>query len=184
MIEVLAALSASAAAGIRIALPLLFIGLMQGNTLWSQIPILSGISSPILLGFLCSLSIVELFASKKLMGQRLLQVVQLVMSPVVGAIMGLAFAQATTTPGWLVALVGGGLAFTLQLVQIGWFFRLRGLPLWAVFIQDFLCVALVVFAFNAPWQGGLIALLLLWLAIRSGRSWYDWYRKGQKKRIL
>ncbi len=183
MIEVLAALSASAAAGIRIALPLLFIGLMQGNTLWSQVPILSRISAPILLTFLCSLSIVELFASKKLMGQRLLQVVQLVMSPVVGAIIGLAFAQAIT-PGWLVASFCGGLAFTLQLVQIGWFFRLRGLPLWAVFIQDFLCVALVVFAFNAPWQGGLIALLLLWLAIRSGRSWYDWYRKGQKKRIL
>jgi Domain of unknown function (DUF4126) len=184
MVEVLAALSASAAAGMRIALPLLFIGLMQGNNLWSQVPILSGLSSPILLGFLCSLSIVEVFASKKLMGQRLLQVVQLVMSPVVGSIMGLAFAQATTIPGWLVAFVSGGLAFTLQLVQIGWFFRLRGLPLWAVFIQDFLCIALMLFAFHAPRQGGLIALLLLWLAIRSGRSWYDWYRQGYKKRTL
>jgi hypothetical protein len=182
MVEVLAALSASAAAGIRIALPLLFIGLMQGSNLWSEIPILSRASSPILLGFLCSLSIVELFASKKLMGQRILQVVQLVLSPIVGAIMGLAFAQATTTPNWLVASFSGGLAFILQLVQIGWFFRLRGLPLWAVFIQDFLCITLVTFAIFAPRQGGLIALLLLWLAIRSGRSWYSWYRKGQKKR--
>ena len=184
MVEVLAAMSASAAAGMRIALPLLFIGLMQGNNLWSQVPILSGISSPILLGFLCSLSIVELFASKKLMGQRVLQVVQLVLSPFVGAIMGLAFAPGTATPNWLIASFSGGLAFTLQLVQIGWFFRLRGLPLWAVFIQDFLCIALVIFAIVAPRQGGLIALLLLWLAIRSGRSWYNWYRKGQRRRTL
>ena len=184
MVEVLAALSASAAAGMRIALPLLSIGLMQGNNLWSQVPILSRVSSPILLGILCSLSIVELLASKKLMGQRILQVVQLVLSPIVGAIMGLAFTPSAVTPNWLVAFFIGGLAFTLGLVQIGWFFRLRGLPLWAVFIQDFLCVALVIFAIAAPRQGGLIALLLFWLAIRSGKSWYTWYRKGQKKKIL
>ncbi len=181
MIEVLAALSASAAAGIRTAIPLLLMGLLQGNILWSQVPILSRVSSPFLLGSLTALSLVEVFASKKMIGQRVLQVVQLVCSPVVGAIMGLAFANTSATnPVWLLALVGGSLAFILKIVQVGWFFRLRGLPLWAVFIQDFLCVVLVIFAFDAPWQGGLIALLLLWWAIRSGKGWYDWYCEGRR----
>ncbi|MDY6807320.1 MAG: DUF4126 domain-containing protein, partial [Cyanobacteriota bacterium] len=30
---------------------------------------------------------------------------------------------------------------------------------------------------DAPQQGGLIALLLLWLAIRSYQDWYGWYKK-------
>ncbi|MBW4598661.1 MAG: DUF4126 domain-containing protein [Calothrix sp. FI2-JRJ7] len=176
MIEVLAALSASAAAGIRTALPLLFVGLLQGHSLWSQVPVLSRISSPLLFGALTSLSIIEVLASKRLTGQRVLQVLQLIFSPIVGAIMGLACANVTETPQWLVVLFSASLALVLKLVQVGWFFRLRGLPTWAVFIQDFLCVILVVFAYNAPWQGGLIALLLLWFAIRSGTSWYNWYR--------
>jgi hypothetical protein len=74
------------------------------------------------------------------------------------------------------ALVSGLLALVFQLVQVGWFYRLRGLPLWAIFLQDFLCVLLVLFAFDAPRQGGLIALLLLWLAIRSTAEWRQWYR--------
>jgi len=39
-----------------------------------------------------------------------------------------------------------------------------------------LCVLLVLLAFDAPREGGLIALLLLWLAIRSSREWQHWYR--------
>ena len=183
MIEILATLSASAAAGMRIGIPLLIIGLLQGSNLWSQVPILSHISPPILLGCLSSWSLVELLASKKLRGQRLLQLVQLLMSPLVGAIMGLGVATATATPNWLIALIGGLLALVLQLVQVGWFYRLRGLPLWAVFLQDTLCVALVLFAFGAPWQGGLIALILLWFAVRSAKQWYDWYHKGRRLEI-
>jgi hypothetical protein len=178
MIEILAALSASAAAGMRIALPLLVIGLLQSESLWSKIPLLSHIHPSVLLGILTSWSLFELFASKKLLGQRVLQIVQLLFSPVVGAIMGIAVAQFADVPTflvWIVGIVGGLLALVLQLVQVGWFFRLRGLPLWAVFIQDVLCVALVIFAFDAPRQGGLIALLLLWLAIRSTKQWHRWY---------
>jgi hypothetical protein len=92
--------------------------------------------------------------------------------------MGIAVAQFAEAPIefiWTVGIVGGLLAFVLQLVQVGWFFRLRGLPIWVVFIQDVLCVALVVFAFDAPQQGGVIALLLLWLAIRSSKQWHNWY---------
>jgi hypothetical protein len=44
-------------------------------------------------------------------------------------------------------------------------------------MQDFLCVALVLFAFDAPGQGGLIALLLLWMAIRSSATWQRWYQQ-------
>lgn len=178
MIEILAALSASAAAGMRIALPLLVIGLLQSDNLWSKVPLLSRIHPSVLLCILTSWALFELFASKKLLGQRFLQVVQLILSPVVGAIMGIAvaqFAQAPTAFVWIVGIVGSLLAFVLQLVQAGWFFRLRGLPLWVVFLQDVLCVALVILAFDAPRQGGLIALMLLWLAIRSSKQWHHWY---------
>src|SRR4028119_1671066 len=178
MIEILAALSASASAGMRIALPLLVIGLLQSENLWSRIPLLSHIHPAVLLGILTSWSLFELFASKKLLGQRVMQVFQLILSPVVGAIMGITVARFTEAPTafvWIVAIVGSLLAFVLQLVQVGWFYRLRGLPLWVVFIQDVLCVALVIFAFDAPQQGGLLALLLLWLAIRSSKQWHNWY---------
>ena len=179
MIEILAALSASAAAGMRIALPLLVIGLLRSDSLWYSVPLLSRIPPSVLVGILTSWSLFELFASKKLLGQRVLQVVQLLFSPVVGAILGIAVAQFTGAPTafvWIVGIVGSLLAFVLQLVQVGWFYRLRGLPLWVVFIQDVLCVALVIFALDAPQQGGLIALLLLWLAIRSSTQWHRWYR--------
>lgn len=85
---------------------------------------------------------------------------------------------------WIIAIVGGLLALVLQLVQAGWFYRLRGLPLWVIFVQDALCIALVLFAFDAPRQGALIAMLLLWLAIRSSKEWYRWYRKQGKLGLL
>jgi hypothetical protein len=179
MIEILAALSASAAAGIRVALPLLVIGLLQGDNLWSFLPILSRISPPLMLGVLTTWSLIELFASKKLLGQRLLQVVQLVFSPLVGAIVAIAVAEVGASPTWLIGLIGALFAFVLQLVQAGWFYRWRGFPLWVVFIQDALCVSLVFFAFKAPQLGGLIALILLCLAVRSSRNLYRWYKEGQ-----
>jgi hypothetical protein len=134
-------------------------------------------------GILTSWALFELFASKKLLGQRTLQIVQLILSPMVGAIMGISVAQLAAAPEafiWIVGIVGSLLAFVLQLVQVGWFFRLRGLPLWVVFIQDVLCIALVIFAFDSPQSGGVIALLLLLLAIRSSNQWHKWYLKGRR----
>ncbi|NJM24127.1 MAG: DUF4126 domain-containing protein, partial [Richelia sp. SM1_7_0] len=130
---------------------------------------------------LFSWSMIELFASKKLLGQRVLQVVQLLFCPIVGAIMGLAvpISSEAMVPSWLIGLIGALLALVLQLVQLGWFYRLRGLPLWVVLIQDVLCIALVLFAIGAPWQGGLIALMLLWFAVRSAKYWYKWYHQGK-----
>lgn len=184
MVGLLAALSASAAGGMRIALPLLLIGLLRIDKLWSGIPLLSRIHPQVVLCILVSWSLLELFASKTFAGQRVLQIVQILFSPIVGAIMGIAIAEATsieetfTNPWmlWIIAVVGGLLAFVLQLVQAGWLYRLRGLPVWVIFLQDALCVALVLFAFDAPRQGGLIAMLLLWLAIRSSKEWYRWYK--------
>jgi hypothetical protein len=39
----------------------------------------------------------------------------------------------------------------------------------------------VLFAFRAPEQGGSIALLLLWIAIRSSTEWQRWYREKGKE---
>lgn len=190
MIPLLAALSASAAGGLRIALPLLLIGLLNADELWSRVPLLSRISPQVALGVLVSWSLFELFATKQPWGQRLLQNVQLVFSPFVGAIMGMAIAAASfgddsDAPTFIVALigvVGGLLALVLQLVQVGWFYRLGKLPIWAILAQDALCICLVLFAFDAPTEGGLIALLLLWLAIRSSQEWYRWYiQQGARK---
>ncbi|MCY7324013.1 MAG: DUF4126 domain-containing protein [Phormidesmis sp. CAN_BIN36] len=185
MLELLlAVLSASAAAGMRIALPLLVIGL-SGNDAWAHVPLLNRVSPPIVLSVLVSWSLVEVFASKNRLGQRVLQVVQLLLSPVVGALMGMTIAQATEVSPWLVGIlggVGGLLAFVLKLVQVGWFYRLRGLPLWLIFVQDALCVCLVVFAFDAPREGGIIALLLLWLAIRSSQAWQRWQNEGRSSK--
>lgn len=184
MIGLLAALSAAAAGGMRIALPLLLIGLLQSEDLWSRVPLLSSLNPQVVIAVLVSWSLFELFASKKLLGQRLLQTVQLVFSPFVGAIMGMAIAQLTyvgedtDAPGVVLAIigvVGGLLALVLQLVQVGWFYRLGRLPVWAILAQDILCVSLVLFAFDAPTEGAIIALLLLWLAIRSSQQWYRWY---------
>jgi hypothetical protein len=184
MVGLLAALSASAAGGMRIALPLLLIGLLRFDKLWSEIPLLSRIHPQVVLCVLVSWSLLELFASKTFAGQRVLQIVQILFSPIVGAIMGIAIAQATaieeifTSPWmlWIIAVVGGLLALVLQLVQAGWLYRLRGLPICVICLQDSLCVVLVLFAFDAPRQGGLIAMLLLWLAIRTSKEWYRWYK--------
>ena len=185
VIGLLAVLSASAAAGMRIALPLLVIGLLH-NELWSNVPLLSYIHPQVLLAILTSWSLFELLGSKKLLGQRMLQIVQLVFSPLVGALMGITVANLIKLefqPIWLIALIGGVLALIVKLVEVGWFFRLRGIPIWIVFLEDFLCVFLVLFAFRAPKEGGLIALILLWLAIRSANEWRRWYQEKKSPQI-
>lgn len=182
MIELLAALSAAAAAGIRIALPLLVIGLLQGDRLWSGVPILSHIYPSVVLGILTSWSLVELFASKNLLGQRLLQLVGLLLSPIVGAIMAVALAQDTAEPAWLIGLIGALFALLLQLVQAGWFYRWGGFPLWSVLIQDALCILLVFLAVHAPKLGGIIAFMLFGLTIYSFKKLRRWYLTQHQSR--
>jgi hypothetical protein len=187
IVGLLAALSASAAAGMRIALPLLIIGLLHED-LWSKVPLLKYIPPQVLIAILTSWSLFELFASKSLLGQRVLQLFQLLFSPFVGALMGITVVEILHLEElqsilWLIGIVGGVLALVLQLVQVGWFFRLRGLPLSVVFFEDALCVFLVLFAFKAPENGGLIAMLLLWIALRSSEEWQRWYLNKDKKAI-
>lgn len=183
MIGILAVLSVSAAAGMRIALPLLVIGLTRAD-MWQQVPLLDRLLPQVVIAVLVAWTVLELFASKQLWGQRLLQGVELIFSPVVGAMMAMAAAQIWQQPHqliWVLGTVGGLFALVLQLVKVGWFYRLQGLPIWSAAIEDILCVLLVLFAFRAPISGGAIALLLLWLAIRSSQSWYRWYREGRKR---
>ncbi|WP_309739480.1 DUF4126 domain-containing protein [Chamaesiphon sp. OTE_20_metabat_361] len=181
MIGILAVLSVSAAAGMRIALPLLVIGLIQGD-LWQQVPLLNRLQPQVIIAVLTAWTVLELVISKQLWGQRLLQVVALIFSPLDGAVMAMAVTRILLQPTqltWIFGVVGGLVALILQLVKVGWFYRIRGLPAWAVLLEDILCVLLVLFAFKAPKSGGLIALLLLWLAIRSSGSWYKWYQDGR-----
>lgn len=182
MIEILAVLSVSAAAGMRVALPLLVIGLLQAD-LWRQVPLLNSIQPAILIAVLTAWSLLEISISKQLWGQRLLQTIELIFSPLVGAVMAMTVAQMFNwQPSqlvWIMGVVGGLLALVLQLVRVGWFYRLQGIPNWAILLEDILCVLLVLFAFRAPNSGGLIALLLLWLAVRSAQSWYQWYKEGK-----
>jgi Domain of unknown function (DUF4126) len=184
MIGILAVLSVSAAAGMRIALPLLVIGLTQAD-LWTQVPLINLIQPQVVIAVLTAWTLLELFLSKQVWGQRLLQIVALVFSPLVGAVMAMAVSRIIQLQPpqliWLMGVVGGLLALVLQLVQVGWFYRLQGLPIWAVLAEDILCILLVLFALKAPNSGGLIALLLLWLAIRSSQSWFQWYKGGIKQ---
>jgi hypothetical protein len=178
MIELLAVLSISAAVGLRIALPLLLIFLLYGDSLWSRVPFLSHLSPQLVLGVLVSWSLAELIFSKDRLGSRILYLLQLIVSPLVGTLIGIAVASWAGVTGWLIGIlgaIGGLLALVLQLVQLGWLYRLHRIPLWAIFLQDALCILLVLFALDAPRQGGLIALLLLWLAIRSSKDWRRWY---------
>jgi hypothetical protein len=175
--ELLAVLSVSAAAGFRLALPLLLIGLMSGD-LWAKVPILSQFPPTVVVGALVSWSLGELIFSKERVIQRLFQSVELMLSPLVGAIAGITLArtfQLETGVTLLAGSLGGLLALVIHLVQVGWLYRLKSHSLWLVFAEDLLCVCLVLFAFDAPRQGGLIALLLLWLALRTSQVWRQWY---------
>ena len=186
---ILAVLSVSAAVGMRTALPLLVISLSytQKQELWSEVPILNNVDPRVILAVSISWSILELIFSKRLLGQRSLQIIQLLFSPIVGALVAIAvthLAQADFTPIWLIGVIGAVVALVVTLVKVGWFFRLRGIPIWLTIVEDVLCVCLIFFAFNAPKEGGIIALLLIWLALRSSNTWREWYLKGQQQREI
>ena len=177
MVEILTALSASAAVGIRIALPLLSLELLRGEALWSALPFIAAINPSIRLAILCTLSLLELLISKHLLGQRLLQFIMLVSSPIAGAIA--ATSNAIALPIWLTGIVGGLFAFVLQSVQTAWFYRQPRLKVEFVFAQDILAVLLAFLAVKLPRLGGIIALSLLWWAIRSSQASAKWYSKNK-----
>lgn len=180
LLEILAILSASAAGGLRIGLPLLIIGIARLDQLWTNIPILSNINPQIIVGVLTSWTLFELFGTKKLLGLRIVQIIQLIFSPFVGAFMAIGMAaliEVKITPIWLLGLTGGLLALVLKLVLVGWFFRWGKMPIIIILLEDFLGAGLVIFALEAPENGGLIAMILLWLALRSSNEWKYRFQK-------
>ncbi|MEO0394841.1 MAG: DUF4126 domain-containing protein [Cyanobacteria bacterium P01_A01_bin.137] len=181
MPELLAVLSISAATGLRLALPLLLIGLFSGERLWAEVPILANIPQILVVIVLVIWSLLELTISKDRVSRRFLQSAELFISPFVGTIAGVAIARlADISDSWLLvllAITGGALALVIQMVQVGWLYRFNSPPMWVMFLEDALCICLVFFAFDAPEQGGLIALFLLWLAIRSSVIWQQWQKK-------
>lgn len=185
MLEILGSLSASGAAGMRVAVPLLVVGLLKTREANLDIPILDYIKPEILLSILTVWSLFELIFSKKMLGQRLLQNIQLLFSPVIGALLPFVVIKyyAVNTSNqvmYIMCIAGGVLALVIKLVEIGWFFRLRGLPITVIMVEDFLSVLMVLFAFKAPQEGGLIAMLLLWIALRSSSQWRQWYQDSNR----
>ena len=176
---VLAIFSVSAAASMRLALPLLVLGSFYTRELLAELPLIEYLDPRVFLAIGISWSLFELFGSKNLLGQRLLQIFQLILSPVVGAISAVTITHVFKIdfqPLWLIALISATFAFVLTLVQVGWFFRLRGIPIWLVCVEDLLCIFLVLLAFSSPQEGGIIALILFWLAIRSSNVWRKWQK--------
>ncbi|HIK37096.1 MAG: DUF4126 domain-containing protein [Geminocystis sp.] len=182
IVEALAILSASAAGGLRVGLPLLIVLLVRLER--RDISIVSSLHFQVIVGILISWSLFELVGNKKLVGFRAIQIVQLLTSPLVGGFLAVTVARllaVSLSPVWLLGLVGGLLALVLKLVQVGWFFRLGRIPLVVIFIEDLLSVLLIIFSLKAPKHGGLIALLLLWIALRSSTEWRHQYLRGRKK---
>jgi Domain of unknown function (DUF4126) len=174
IVQVLGILSASAAGGMRIGLPLLIIGIVRLDQLWTNIPFLSSLNPQLIVGILTSWSLFELLGTKRLIGLRIVQIIQLVLSPLVGGLMAIGVArliEVNVTPLWLLGLIGGLFALVLKLVLVGWFFRLGKIPVVFIFLEDLLSAVLVIFALKAPENGGLIAMILLWIALRSSNEW-------------
>lgn len=188
MLEILGSLSAAAAAGMRLGIPILVLGLIYTGKAWENIPIISSINPIIILSTLIVWSLLELTFSKKLLGQRLLQNFQLVFSPLGGSLLAYMMTQyynlsADDHLTWVLVISGGFLALIIKLVEIGWFFRLGGIPIIVVVFEDMLSALMVVLALKAPQEGGLIAIALLWIALRSAGEWRIWHLKSHEKKI-
>lgn len=150
----------------------------MSGALWSDVPVLSGLPPTVVVACLVSWTIVELVFSKQIFVQRIIQSAELFLSPFVGAIAGITLARTFQLEIWLttwLGILGGAIALVIHLVQVGWLYRLKRPARWVIFAEDFICVCLVLFAFDAPRQGGLIALLLIWLALRTSHVWRQWY---------
>lgn len=172
--ELLAVLALSAALGLRVALPLLVLGLMSGDRLWSQVPVLANLPPSLVMGGLVSGALLELILSKQRFSRPLLHSTELLLSPILGLMASIALVRPLGIAGWLqglIALIGGLVALVIQLVQIGWFYRPQPPPLWGIFLVDTLCLLLALSAFTVPQVGGLLSLVLLWLVIRTADGW-------------
>ena len=134
--ELLAILAIAAATGLRLALPLLLIGLMSGDQLWANVPLLSLLPPSLVIALLAGWSMAELLLSKDRYSQRFFQIIELLCSPLVGAIAGIALARTLELDNWLhigIGITSALLAVVIQLLQVGWFYRPKRPPLWVFF---------------------------------------------------
>lgn len=183
MAAILGVLAAAAAGGFRLALPLLVLLLLHRDQTWDHIPLLGRWSPALVLGILTAGAVWELLAPLHPWGVRLWQPVQVLLSPVVGGLLGMMTAQVMGLPRAmhsLLGLVGGALAWLLQLVQMGWFYRRGRFPTWVILAQDGLCALLALVALQAPKQGGLLALMLVWLALRAAKTWQRQFQQHRR----
>ncbi len=105
MTELLAVLALSAALGLRVALPLLVLGLMSGDRLWSQVPILANLPPTLVMGGLLSGALLELILSKPRFSRPLLHSMELLLSPIVGLMAGIALVRPLGIAGWLQGVI-------------------------------------------------------------------------------
>ena len=73
------------------------------------------------------------------------QIIELLCSPLVGAIAGIALARTLELDNWLhigIGITSALLAVVIQLLQVGWFYRPKRPPLWVFFVVDGLCIFL------------------------------------------
>jgi len=183
MIQVLAVISAAASGGFRLGLPLLIIGLANVDKLWSEIPLLNRIQPEVLLAILVSVTIFEILGTKRMIGLRIIQIIQLILSPVVWAILAVGAANWTNleyVPLWIIAVTGGLFDLVLRFVLVGLFFRWGKMPIILTVSEDILAMILALLALTSPENGRLIAMLLLLLALRISSEWRQW----QKQRKL
>ena len=118
-----------------------------------------------------------------MIGLRIIQIIQLILSPVVGAILAVGAANWTNleyVPLWIIAVTGGLFALVLRFVLVGLFFRWGKMPIILTVSEDILAMILALLALTSPENGGLIAMLLLLLALRISSEWRQW----QKQRKL
>jgi hypothetical protein len=172
ILEVLTALALAAAGGLRTSLTLWILALAalagqpDGNALTQLIDSPLGIS---VLSVWCTF---ELVATKTALGQRLVQALQFFMAPVTGAIVAIAFSSETGIVAQIaIGLAGAALASTLQAVTMGYFFRRGRVAIPVQFLQEGLCVLLVVLALHAPLIAGLTVFGLLGAALLQASYW-------------
>jgi len=169
LVAMLTALAAAAAGGMRLSSPLLILVLLsQQLNVCPESQLLAWLCQPGAIVILAFWTLFELIGSRTPLGQRLLQSVQLVLAPVVAAVL---IALILPESNWLYVTSGAALAAILQLVQMGYVFRKGFLPLWFTLTQDLLAMALVFMALGAPLLGGLVALGMVGLALHQAQQW-------------
>jgi hypothetical protein len=178
ILEVLTALALAAAGGLRTSLALLILAIAAVAGQPDSNALTQMIASPLGISILSVWSLFELVATKTALGQRLVQALQFFMAPVTGAIIASAFGSETGIVAQMtIGLAGAALASALQAVTMGYFFRRGRVTIPVQFLQEGLCVLLVILALNAPLIAGLAVFGLLGAALVQASYWRKYFNR-------